>query len=76
MLAPQVGFEPTTLRLTAECSTVELLRSMDLMFPFKQSSVTSVKLAAYVAQIDTAPELVGGQILACRGSFPAKAVWD
>src|SRR5579883_2803701 len=26
-LAPQVGFEPTTLRLTAECSTVELLRS-------------------------------------------------
>ena len=30
MLAPQVGFEPTTLRLTAECSTVELLRSMSL----------------------------------------------
>src|ERR1035441_3847996 len=27
ILAPQVGFEPTTLRLTAECSTVELLRS-------------------------------------------------
>ena len=26
-LAPQVGFEPTTLRITAECSTVELLRS-------------------------------------------------
>ena len=26
-LAPQVGFEPTTLRLTAECSTVELLRT-------------------------------------------------
>jgi hypothetical protein len=26
-LAPQVGFEPTTLRLTAECSTVELLRN-------------------------------------------------
>ena len=26
-MAPQVGFEPTTLRLTAECSTVELLRS-------------------------------------------------
>src|ERR1035441_11089236 len=29
-LAPQVGFEPTTLRLTAECSTVELLRSKDV----------------------------------------------
>ena len=26
-LAPQVGFEPTTLRLTAECSTLELLRN-------------------------------------------------
>ena len=26
-MAPQVGFEPTTLRLTAGCSTVELLRS-------------------------------------------------
>src|SRR5579863_2253536 len=25
-LAPQVGLEPTTLRLTAECSTIELLR--------------------------------------------------
>ena len=26
-LAPQVGLEPTTLRLTAECSTTELLRN-------------------------------------------------
>ncbi len=25
-LAPQVGLEPTTLRLTAGCSTIELLR--------------------------------------------------
>ena len=25
-LAPQVGLEPTTLRLTAECSAIELLR--------------------------------------------------
>jgi hypothetical protein len=24
--APEVGFEPTTLRLTAGCSTIELLR--------------------------------------------------
>src|ERR1035438_1738074 len=31
-LAPQVGFEPTTLRLTAECSTIELLRSKDTSF--------------------------------------------
>ena len=27
--APQVGFEPTTLRLTAACSAVELLRIND-----------------------------------------------
>ena len=26
-LAPEVGFEPTTLRLTAGCSTIELLRN-------------------------------------------------
>ena len=29
-LAPQVGLEPTTLRLTAGCSTIELLRIMGL----------------------------------------------
>ena len=27
-VAPQVGLEPTTLRLTAECSTTELLRNI------------------------------------------------
>ena len=27
-IAPQVGLEPTTLRLTAECSAIELLRNM------------------------------------------------
>ena len=26
-MAPQVGLEPTTLRLTAGCSAIELLRS-------------------------------------------------
>ena len=26
VLAPQVGLEPTTLRLTAECSAIELLK--------------------------------------------------
>ena len=28
MKAPQVGLEPTTLRLTAECSAIELLRNI------------------------------------------------
>src|ERR1700674_5463536 len=27
LLAPEVGLDPTTLRLTAECSAIELLRS-------------------------------------------------
>jgi hypothetical protein len=33
-LAPQVGFEPTTLRLTAECSTIELLRNKATKYAF------------------------------------------
>ena len=28
-MAPQVGLEPTTLRLTAECSAIELLRNIE-----------------------------------------------
>lgn len=31
LLAPAVGFEPTTLRLTAACSTVELRRNVRLL---------------------------------------------
>ncbi len=43
-LAPQVGLEPTTLRLTAECSTIELLRSnAGLTLLFNQSLPLSVK---------------------------------
>ena len=30
--APQVGLEPTTLRLTAECSAIELLRNISILF--------------------------------------------
>ena len=29
LLAPQVGLEPTTTRITAECSAIELLRNME-----------------------------------------------
>ena len=36
-MAPQVGFEPTTLRLTAECSTIELLRSKAGTLSLKQT---------------------------------------
>ena len=30
-MAPQVGLEPTTLRLTAGCSAIELLRSVSAL---------------------------------------------
>jgi hypothetical protein len=33
-MAPRVGFEPTTLRLTAACSTVELSRNIQLFLIF------------------------------------------
>ena len=32
-MAPQVGLEPTTLRLTAGCSAIELLRSVQSGHP-------------------------------------------
>ena len=41
-LAPQVGLEPTTLRLTAECSTIELLRSSGVL-SLKQTPGQGVK---------------------------------
>ena len=44
-MAPQVGLEPTTLRLTAECSAIELLRTKgsggDLCFRAVSSQVLS-----------------------------------
>ena len=33
-MAPQVGLEPTTDRLTADCSTTELLRNNKYSFKF------------------------------------------
>ncbi len=38
-LAPQVGLEPTTLRLTAECSAIELLRSKTKLISFQKDSL-------------------------------------
>ena len=36
-MAPRVGFEPTTLRLTAECSTAELTRNKIRQLPILPS---------------------------------------
>ena len=46
-LAPQVGLEPTTLRLTAECSAIELLRSVFIA----ELSSTKVTESARVVKI-------------------------
>jgi hypothetical protein len=43
-LAPQVGLEPTTLRLTAGCSAIELLRSVVI-----RETVTSIITSALQA---------------------------
>ena len=40
-VAPQVGLEPTTLRLTAECSAIELLRNMESGGDLLSRTVTS-----------------------------------
>ena len=43
-MAPQVGLEPTTLRLTAECSTIELLRSKVCVF-IRTNGLTECQIA-------------------------------
>ena len=46
-MAPQVGFEPTALRLTAECSTAELLRKIESGDYLLSQAVTSQVPSAY-----------------------------
>ena len=43
-IAPRVGLEPTTLRLTAECSTIELSRKSipKINFTLKQPSLNQI----------------------------------
>ena len=45
-LAPQVGLEPTTTRLTAECSAIELLRNMESGSDLSSRAVSSQVLSA------------------------------
>ena len=48
-MAPQVGFEPTTDRLTADCSTTELLRNSKELIPSTNSTfVIIICLALFV----------------------------
>ena len=45
-MAPQVGLEPTTTRLTAECSAIELLRNMESGSDLSSRAVSSQVLSA------------------------------
>ncbi len=60
-MAPQAGLEPTTLRLTAGCSTIELLRS---------NSAGKIQRDNYIK-----PNLPRQLRWAHRGR-PRQAVWD
>ena len=42
-MAPQVGLEPTTLRLTAECSAIELLRNIAALARLVTNYVTKLR---------------------------------
>jgi site-specific DNA recombinase len=56
-MAPQVGFEPTTLRLTAGCSTAELLRNGRGPPPMRRSWQTlSIEAAVQGRQTGLLPE--------------------
>ena len=46
LLAPQVGLEPTTTRLTAESSAIELLRNMESGSDLSSRAVSSQVLSA------------------------------
>ena len=45
-MAPRVGFEPTTLRLTAECSTAELSRNKNLGSDLLSQGMTPSTISA------------------------------
>ena len=49
-MAPQVGFEPTTDRLTADCSTTELLRNNEYCFLNLDCATVRQKPGAFVAK--------------------------
>ena len=50
-MAPQVGLEPTTLRLTAECSAIELLRNVAAVLPAAMGSGGVLSSRAVSSQV-------------------------
>src|SRR5215467_3054697 len=74
-MAPQVGLEPTTLRLTAGCSAIELLRSgRDALAsaPPSASIISSARHAGNISIIGLAAASAGN-ISGTRGSGTSAA---
>src|SRR5579875_658740 len=65
-LAPQVGLEPTTLRLTAECSTIELLRSSGCRFYLIKPARFCQRARGFLYFSLVAKEIQDAQILVWR----------
>ena len=67
-MAPQVGLEPTTLRLTAECSAIELLRSMAALARVVVNYIAIVNSPEGVRQTSAAGKLwnSGGERRGCN----------
>ena len=61
-MAPQVGFEPTTLRLTAECSTAELLRNKIRLLR-KESDFFKIGTGSYLSS----HTVTSAVLWACKG---------
>jgi hypothetical protein len=69
ILAPQVGLEPTTLRLTAECSTIELLRSKMARHKLAISAPNVNKLEAIKSFAAEFTEFKNREFRVLRGDF-------
>ena len=58
-VAPRVGFEPTTLRLTAECSAAELTRNIQLpLYPTTLGAVCQMFLHTFLFVAKIPPQLL------------------
>ena len=65
-MAPEVGLEPTTLRLTAECSAIELLRIALQPQPYSVGNTPAALVCYSKCAIDgqSTSELYGNSITA------------
>ena len=74
--APQVGLEPTTLRLTAECSAIELLRNMESGGDLLSRAVTSQVPSALKGLTSVFGMGTGGTPSSLPPEMVNEVVWD